>query len=106
MRLQPLACPFACFCPSLLSVRLEALRVKVRGSSPVLWKMLQATVESESPSLAREAGHLMYLCRPCRSFGVLLHELITAEIPRRGKLRELTYAPPNAPCESRSCLPS
>ena len=27
-----------------------------------------------------------------RSFGVLIHELITAEIPRRGKLRELKCA--------------
>ena len=35
----------------------------------------------------------------CRSFGVLIHELITAEIPRRGKLRELK-------CASFSCFTS
>jgi len=29
------------------------------------------------------------------SFGVLLHELITVEIPRRGKLRELRSDPPS-----------
>ena len=43
-------------------------------------------------------GHLVLALR--RSFGVLLHELITAEIPRRGKLRELKCAilPVARPC--------
>lgn len=37
------------------------------------------------------------------SFGVLLHELITTEIPRRGKLRELRSGlPPHVLCTDAS----